>query len=191
MLKEKEWYNAVYENSTVNETLYSGEAEQMPYFGMWETCIKWILPNTKIYDFGCGTGQFDDLATRRGIVVVGATDFSATAIRIAKKRNQKICDVFSCGDLMSRATYGFGDYSVAVLLEVLEHVEDDMFVLDNIPAGKRVIFSLPSFESESHVRHFPLIEMAEERYGRKIKIIRQKAFCVDQRDAIWLFDAVK
>ena len=42
-------------------------------------------------------------------------------------------------------------YDVYLAIEVLEHL-DDVAVLRNIPAGSRVIFSVPSFYCDGHVR---------------------------------------
>jgi len=53
------------------------------------------------------------------------------------------------GDAYYKSNYG--DYDTYVSTEVLEHL-DDFRVLENIPAGKRFIFSVPNFYDEGHQR---------------------------------------
>lgn len=49
--------------------------------------------------------------------------------------------------------------------EVLEHMEDDLEVLENIPKGTRIILSVPMFDETAHVRWFETPELVYERYG--------------------------
>ena len=45
-------------------------------------------------------------------------------------------------------------YEIVICLETLEHLQDDLAVIEKIKPGAYVIFSVPNFDYESHVRHF-------------------------------------
>ena len=57
-----------------------------------------------------------------------------------------------------------------VTLEVLEHIEDDLGLLERIPKNSFTIISVPSFDSASHLRHFPTEGSALERYCQVLDI---------------------
>ena len=52
-----------------------------------------------------------------------------------------------------------------VLLEVLEHLDDDLDALERIPPGLPVVFSVPNFWSRAHVRRFLQPRDVFDRYG--------------------------
>ena len=52
-----------------------------------------------------------------------------------------------------------------ICTEVLEHITADLQVLEGVPAGRRVIATVPDFESETHVRWFESEESVAQRYG--------------------------
>jgi len=60
------------------------------------------------------------------------------------------------------------EYDLTVCLEVLEHLEKDLEVLENM-SGK-VILSVPNFDSESHLRFFKRDLDAIDRYGKMFEI---------------------
>jgi len=76
------------------------------------------------------------------------------------------------GDAYDKNNYG--DYDNYVLTEVLEHLEDDREVLGNIPKGKTVVLSVPSFYDRGHLRVFTE-KTLQKRYGdilRFHKVVR-------------------
>ena len=52
-----------------------------------------------------------------------------------------------------------------VLVEILEHLNQDKALLAKIPKGKEVILSVPSYLGGSHVRKFDNTDQVRERYG--------------------------
>jgi 2-polyprenyl-3-methyl-5-hydroxy-6-metoxy-1,4-benzoquinol methylase len=59
----------------------------------------------------------------------------------------------------------FEDFDVFVVLEILEHLEQDTELLAAIPQGATVILSVPNYDSEAHVRFFADADAVVERYG--------------------------
>ena len=56
-------------------------------------------------------------------------------------------------------------YDTILCTEVLEHVVDDVSVLERIPKGKQVLATVPNFDYESHVRFFANVGEVRDRYG--------------------------
>lgn len=64
------------------------------------------------------------------------------------------------GDIYKEPLEGYDTY---VLLEVLEHI-DDLTVIERIPAGKEVIFSVPTFDDAAHLRLYSNELMIQSRF---------------------------
>ncbi len=91
---------------------------------------------------------------------------------------------YRVGDIYSAE---FGDYDVYVLLEVLEHLTRDIDVLNKIPVGREIVFSVPSFDDPSHVRMFTE-NIIRWRYRNLIKLETITRFNFDQKDRKWKTD---
>ena len=76
---------------------------------------------------------------------------------------------------------------VYVMLEVLEHLTRDIDVLQKIPSGKEVVFSVPSFDDPSHVRMFTR-EIVQWRYRDLIKLQNITRFNFDNANRKWKTD---
>jgi len=142
--------------------------EDHNYYYNWITVIKEINKNEFVADFGCGSGQFANLLLQFGYHFSYGIDFSNNAIKIAKKLNHN--DKFYTGNLLDKEVFGFGQYDVAVLLETLEHITNDLEVLSYIPSRTKVIFSVPTFDSDGHVRYFNNVDEVINRYSELVEI---------------------
>lgn len=195
MLKPKKWYEDVYANALKNKTEYSKHYEQSIYYNVWKQAIQLIDSNATIFELGCGTGQFAHMMYDFGIKIHGAVDFSSVAINAAKKLLPKIASKFYVGDLLSKATYKLCKYNTIICFEVLEHIKEDLFVLKSISPGATVIFSLPSYPYQSHVRSFPDVADIYKRYEYTgiLKINSHVKIDMDKNGEkyIWLLKGVK
>jgi len=167
-----EWYDKIYHQDKINKTRYFLPPEKSAYCSIWNKAIQWIqdVPEPSLFDLGCGTGQFMDLASRSGIQVVGGMDFSAEGVRISQERMPGHAHLISCQDLNIRPYEWLRPAKIMTLFEVLEHIRDDLGVLSALPASQQVIFSVPNFKCENHVRIFPVKEELVERYGERLII---------------------
>ncbi len=137
-----------------------------------------------VSDVGCGPGWFvDRLATQgyRGEYL--GVDFSRVAVERANHavRRTEAVGVFGgawVGSLGSTRTQL--DLGVVVAVEVLEHLADDVVTFDRIvPAGRRVVISVPTYDSESHVRWFAETDDVKGRYGvRGVQFVKDRQIYV-------------
>jgi SAM-dependent methyltransferase len=109
----------------------------------------------KVLDIGCGVAYL-----QRFIKDYHGFDFSQQAIEMADNVNVWL------GNAYDKSNYD--DYDTYILAEVLEHL-DDFRVLENIPRGKKVLLSVPSFYDEGHLRVYTK-ELAQERYKDVLRI---------------------
>lgn len=119
-----------------------------------------------VLEVGCGSGVLAEMLITAGIEYCGF-DFSPVAIEKARSRNSK--GQFSVADATDPGSYP-PDYDGIVCCEVLEHIEDDLKVIERWRNGCPCICSLPNFDYESHVRFFRSEEEIERRYGDLLDI---------------------
>jgi 2-polyprenyl-3-methyl-5-hydroxy-6-metoxy-1,4-benzoquinol methylase len=189
----KNWYNSIYSQATRGEGEYAKEPENCMYKDLWFSALGWIRKVQRIYDLGCGPGQFVQLALKNGYRVVKAVDFSETAISLAKKRCLKHAQIFNVGDLKTSRVYAFLNYDIITAFEVFEHIQNDIFILRSIPVKKHIIFSVPNYGYRSHVRFFPKFRDVYSRYERYITIHKHKEIVIDkiENKIIWLLYGIR
>lgn len=163
-----EYYDSVFLRSDSPFRLFA-QVGASPYYPLYTMILdRWVQRRQRILDVGCGTGQFLMLAERHGCVVTGI-DFSPVGIRLA--REQVPGGTFFLQDIETdRTLIEGGEYDVITFLEVLEHLEDDLGVLQAVPVGKTVVLSVPNFRSKSHVRHFMHYRGVIERYKHLVRM---------------------
>jgi trans-aconitate methyltransferase len=113
-----------------------------------------------VCDLGCGTGRFARILLDTGHDggYIGL-DF---APRLVEQAREHCPDgSFLLADLRDSPIPAADVY---VALEVLEHLEDDLVLLDSLPHAALMVLSVPSFESASHLRCFPRPGDASRRY---------------------------
>ncbi len=90
-------------------------------------------------------------------------DFSEKAVELARERLPQY--VVEVADARTTDLYTSGRYNVVVTTEVLEHITEDLEVLERVPSGTRILATVPDFPYESHVRWFDTVEQVRERYA--------------------------
>ena len=182
------FYNALF-RSGGHEGQYHVHYTESMYFPVWKRIVEIIsaLEYPNVMEIGCGPGQFAHLLFDSGIRSYKGIDFSAEAIEMARKNVTGWAESFSVVDAFDTGVF-YGDFTVVVLLEVLEHIENDLDLLRFIPDGKSVLFSVPSYSSESHVRRFKSSHNVEKRYKTVIDIIELNTFngCPEPGKTIFL-----
>ena len=168
--KDSIYYDQIYSSGGWQKQYHKHYSESYYYSG-WKLALSWLNnnPNPKILEIGCGNGQFANMIFTNGITNYKGFDFSPIAIRMAKKNNQKYSENFVVDNAYTSELYNY-DYNIVVILEVLEHIERDLLVLEKIKKNTTVIFSVPNFNSESHVRWFNSKDNIEERYSDIVEI---------------------
>lgn len=131
-----------------------------------------IAPNEEIFDVGCGSGvlaavmwhEFKHRARYTGI------DFCEPLIERAKEGNRREGHQnshFVRGDARDlEILLGFlKEIRTIICTEVLEHLEDDLALIGQIPPGVRCVLTVPCYDDPAHLRWFPELEDIHERYG--------------------------
>ncbi len=121
---------------------------------------------TSVLDVGCGVGLLAQAIIEQTHLGYRGFDFSEKAIEKALLRIDNP-SLFRLGDAMDISNYKWLDYNydTIVCTEVLEHVEEDHLVVDCWEKGKLCIFSVPNFDSPSHVRFFGSEKEIINRYA--------------------------
>lgn len=165
------YYDAIFITGGKNKLYHRAPLGRTEDLDMWRAVIGEIGAEHPIVEFGCGTGQFAQLALESGLLYKYGIDFSPEAVRQCKKRLPPAEDKFILANLYSPHCYAcIEPEEVVVMLEVLEHLAKDFFVLENLPFGVKVVFSVPGFGGQSHVRKFRTESEIEDRYGSLIDI---------------------
>ncbi len=96
-------------------------------------------------------------------------DFSQVAIEQGRKNDHEaifhLVDVVKDKSLLKK-----GNYDTVTLIEFLEHIEEDLEVINSIPEGKNVVFSVPKYWSKAHVRAFNTRKSVFNRYDKLMEI---------------------
>jgi len=136
-------YNKIYKCSTKYRCHYT----KSPYYPLWLASLKYISDN--IIELGCGTGQFAQIFGDNPNISYIGVDFSEEAINQARLRNPSM--KFMCNDICS---IDISQYDTIIAFEVLEHIKDDLGILERMKPGQRIVFSVPDYMSENHYRCF-------------------------------------
>jgi SAM-dependent methyltransferase len=170
--KDSSFYDRLYRTGGHNQQ-YNKPPDATHYYDIWMAVLKLIDKKEYIIDFGCGVGQFAELALKNGHNYKLGLDFSEIAIDKARERNNGYIPQFFIGNLYDGAIWDKINetfYNVAVFCEVLEHLYKDKWALNQISSGKKIIFTVPNYDSESHVRYFDSMEDVRKRYEKIIQI---------------------
>jgi 2-polyprenyl-3-methyl-5-hydroxy-6-metoxy-1,4-benzoquinol methylase len=101
--------------------------------------------NFRLLDAGCGTGQMTKLLERYGEAI--GLEIAPEAIEFARKRGVKNIVQGSISD----PPFAAGSFDLVLSLDVIEHVDNDVHILDSlfdvVKPGGHLIVTVPAFES--------------------------------------------
>lgn len=154
------WYDEIYSQ----ELDYNDHYSKSRYLPVWEALCDRIGPGSSVLEIGCGPGQLAHMMRDRDLMksYVGF-DFSETAIDLARERVPGYR--LEVADARSTDLYTAEKFDVAIATEVLEHILDDLMIVERIPRGTLFLGTVPNFDYTSHVRWFESAEQVRERYG--------------------------
>jgi 2-polyprenyl-3-methyl-5-hydroxy-6-metoxy-1,4-benzoquinol methylase len=116
-----------------------------------------------ILDIGCGAGHLFKWLHSTGFKNYTGIDFSPQMISQAKKFYPD--QQFVIANLID---FDFSYWDAFTMLEVLEHIKDDIALIKSIPSGKLIIITVPNTTDIAHVRVFESVAMVIERYEKYI-----------------------
>jgi 2-polyprenyl-3-methyl-5-hydroxy-6-metoxy-1,4-benzoquinol methylase len=157
--------------------------EQSPWLSVYAVTAD-LLPAagdaTAIADLGCGTGRLAKILQMQGHSRYWGFDFSSTRIEEARRYVPEF--EFTVDDAFDVEVHRrYADFSAFVALEILEHVENDLGIIESIPSGAPIVFSVPNFDSEGHVRTFKSPEDARARYEHLLEFNLEEYAIIHRR----------
>lgn len=174
MEQNSEYYDDIYLNGS-----YDKNPEDLPWYPLWRVIVDYIKEHDieKVVDLGCGPGHLAQMlhAEIPGLSSYNGWDFSKEAIKKARERCPYGNYTFSTGDL------GLLDFSskhdsarktAFVCSEVLEHIKDDLGLLNKLPVNGTILLTVPSFDDPGHVRKFKKKGDVKKRYSEQIEITK-------------------
>jgi len=116
-----------------------------------------------IIDLGCGVGYFASLVYKKGYKNYIGIDFSEDMIKHSKKRvpNYEYILINLSDEKLKEI---IKNYKLFIMLETLEHINNDLDVLNKIPSNAVIIGSVPNINAKGHVRTFGGIHDVFNRY---------------------------
>jgi SAM-dependent methyltransferase len=170
--RTSDYYDAKY----VATEAYTRHYADCPYFFLWCVLIDRLRPAEIrcLLDIGCGPGQFAAFLHDRGLGSYVGMDFSNECVRMARLA----CPGFKfvCEDALTSELFDSLEYDVVVATEFLEHIKDDLALMDRIRPGTRVYASVPNFSDLAHIRYFRSKEEVHARYGSGFNAFRVDEF---------------
>ena len=151
--------------------VYRANYKACRYYEPWKEVMSLITSKQdRLLELGCGPGQFAQMLYDNGFAHYTGVDFSPNT--------KPFWDKLKTGDYTFKRSNlydvlnfcEYDDYDVVVCCEVLEHLAHDLEVLEKIAPGKRVIFTVPDFDDDSHLRHFHNEKEVYDRYKNSIDI---------------------
>jgi trans-aconitate methyltransferase len=130
-----------------------------------------LLQIKDVADLGCGPGNFTGVMVDRHQkpeVYLGV-DMSHAAISVAKAAYPDWSFIY--GDFTSpQVRQQYERYEAYLLLHILDTIDDDLGLIETVPAGKPVLFSMPRFPKEGSLRYYEDGFYLRERYSNYLSI---------------------
>jgi ubiquinone/menaquinone biosynthesis C-methylase UbiE len=135
------------------------------YFPLYKKVRRHVIQNKahKVLEVGCGAGGFAHYLTDTTSIDYLGFDFSSVAINNAIERTGD-SEIFYIGDATNIECYP-KKYDALVCTEVLEHVDQDLEIIQLWDKGTLCVCSVPNFDSPYHVRHFKDESEVFKRYS--------------------------
>ena len=148
--------DAAYYDAKFNEDpMFGQHYTESNYYALWATILDRLRRQSKpsILEIGCGTGQLANVIRDMQFATSYlGIDFSNVAIQQARKVNPGW--EFRCANIFEDRALEEETYNTVISTEFLEHVKNDVTVIERIRPGTMVIASVPNFPHKEHVRHF-------------------------------------
>lgn len=157
--------------SFYNENLdrHVAEVWESEWLPLYAVAASRIAPDDAVADIGCGTGRLAKLLQLRGHRTYWGVDFASARIEEASAYVPEY--EFTVADVLDpETTPAYAKFDAFVVLELLEHLEDDLRLVRAFPPGSRVVASVPTYDAAAHVRWFPTVDDAIARYSRLLEI---------------------
>lgn len=120
-------------------------------FRIWTGLLdRYVLPNSRVLDLGCGSGVFSHYIAEKGCSVIGV-DGSTAMIALCNQREKHTAVQFVCQSLPFVNPQGYGQQDVILMSSLLEYMDDMAQLLRQanglLQPGGLLIVSIPNSTS--------------------------------------------
>lgn len=160
--KPASWYDRAFEEAEG----YSAHYSRSPYYVSWTVILDRIRRAgvKSVLEVACGPGQLACALRDSGLLqTYQGFDFSAKRVAAARAACRGFA--FEVADAFTTTLFETVAYDVVIATEFLEHVNEDLRVIERIRPGARFIGTVPNYPYVSHVRHFVDVAAVSERYA--------------------------
>ena len=174
--KPVEWYNAA------EKPIAKIDVWKSPYLPIYQEAAREIQKDESVLDLGSGWGKFAKVLQNQDHFpwCYLGVDFSEVNVKIAEEYLPHFD--FECRNILSPYVFSLMErFRTIVFIQTLEHIEDDLKIVGNIPKGKNVIITVPSYDSPSHVRRFPMLKDVRRRFEPFIDIKKSVVFFINKQ----------
>jgi len=170
----KEWESGQYDE------VWAEEKNQLPehfrrFDAVYAVIASFVRKSDWVLELGCGTGYFAGAFLHGKCDSFLSVDFSNVAIDVARKNFPELKERFRTFDIKRLHELCY-PYTVIIAIEMLEHTDRDIEVLESIAPGALFLFSVPKEEKikKTPTRHRRSYTYAtfEDRYGKILVIDR-------------------
>lgn len=182
-----EYYNRIY--SEMSGEYAKVHPEKSIYFEVWKGIRNLISANATVLELGCGVGLFAKYLMESGVNYQRGVDYSTVAIDRAKAINPTHQNKFHIMDL--RHVNRIPNHFTVICLEVLEHLENDLELLEKIDINTEVIFTVPDFDCESHQRHFKTEDEVFQRYTKLFSFVLIHKVKITSGNGVYIVKGVR
>lgn len=151
---------------------YHRHYQQSFYYPSWKkamTYLNTLKRDISILEIGCGAGQFANMLFDSGFTNYIGFDYAEEGVVLAKQNNPEQAGRFFVGDAFQTELME-KQYGLVICFEVLEHVQNDLTLLQRIRSGTKMLLSVPNFDDPYHVRYFKNEHEVRERYSKVMHI---------------------
>ena len=154
-----------YDEAFLHTEQYNVHYTKSNYYYLWCVLVDRVIRSGSklVLDIGCGPGQVANFLQDRGLPDYFGLDLST----VATEKASKLCPKyqFRAENALETDVLTELSYDTVISLEFLEHVQEELSVLEKIRSGTRFIGTVPDFPYVSHVRHFCSSQEVSDRYG--------------------------
>lgn len=157
--------------------------------GLYEWVVNTLISyhaKSPILDVGCGIGKASTLAWLKAKLLIHGLDFSQVAVDLAKRNCPNA--QFFLSDV--REFNGYNNYKTFIMSEVLEHLEDDLEIIEKLPKDSMIILTVPCTNHKSHVRYFVSLQDVVNYYCNNMVIKLAESLRRD-KDVQWGLVGIK